>query len=82
MHVRYTNGTGTQVIFSAFQNAAIVASSNQVAINPISIGNGFDATTIENQALIIRNPVATEISGNAANNNTIQVHVTYEIVTF
>ncbi len=82
LQARYTNGTGTLVVFSAFQNTAIIATSNQIGISAASAGNGQAASTVENQNLIIWNPIATEISGNAAGNNTIQVHTTYEIVTF
>jgi len=61
-------------------NAMIVASSNQMGFtNRINLSGAF--TLFNNLALFVFNTVATEITGNAANNNTVTYSVTYRIVT-
>lgn len=78
----YASSSGTTFTNSGviMSNANIVnnASTIQTAI-PANVGGGaaFPATNLENQPIVVYNPVATEISGNAANDNTITVIITY-----
>ncbi|MCF1193408.1 hypothetical protein LRR18_17595, partial [Mangrovimonas sp. AS39] len=62
----------TLLAISAVPNAMIVAANTQMkgTSNP-DLGPTL-ATTIDNVAMNLYNTVATEISGNAANDNTIE----------
>ncbi len=70
----------TSSAYLVLTNAAIVASSSQYIARPI-VNTGIALTTPSNAALNLYNPVATEITGNAANNNTISYFVVYYIWT-
>ncbi len=67
-----------------FVNAAIVSTSS-VIVNPqpvvITTSPIVLLSTYQNTALVIRNSTATEISGNAANNNTMTFTALYYIAT-
>jgi len=76
-------GAPTTSISQLVGNAQIVASSTQiVGARPeffaTSTGSYANAA---NQAVYIYNPIATEISGNAANNNTITYSISYQVIT-
>lgn len=61
-------------------NAALVASSSQYVERAIA-NSTLALTTPSNAALNLYNPVATEITGNAANNNTVSYYVLYFVWT-
>lgn len=61
-------------------NALIVASSSQAAITGIGLASSASTNT-SNVAVNFYNAVATEISGNAGNDNTISYSILYRIVT-
>ena len=87
INLYYNNGT--TVAFSSgaplISNGMIVSSANK-----FSVGGGIGIASTINQAagifdnvnMSIYNPIATEITGNAANDNTINIAVTYWIGTF
>jgi len=62
-------------------NATIVGSANKFCAGlsgPTSVVNQV-AGILDNVNLVVQNPIATEITGNAANNNTITIVVQYWI---
>ena len=81
--VGMTYGTASGAPASGAQgmsNASITATSNQL----YAFGGSNVATASSsyvNAAVNFNNPVATEITGNAANNNTITYNIYYTIVT-
>lgn len=72
----------TQAIVAVMPNAQLVAAATQftnmtgTVENIISLAN----TTVDNIAINLYNPIATEITGNAANNNTITWRIVYCVV--
>lgn len=74
-------GTSNQIsgnTFTSIANAVLTGT-----VNSTSVGQGqFDNNTavIENSAINIYNNVATEITGNAANNNVINYSIVYYIL--
>lgn len=78
----YLNNNTTQIAVFA-TNATIVANSNRFITQMlINYGSSSVAGIIDNVNLAAWNTVATEITGNAANNNTLNINVTYSIVTY
>jgi len=67
--------------FNVLLNAQLVASSNQYNINTTYTITGAAATQYENTDLVFYNTSATEISGNAAGNNTVTFQILYKVVT-
>lgn len=67
--------------FNVLLNAQLVASSNQYNINTTYTITGAAATQYENTDLVFYNTSATEISGNAAGNNTVSFQILYKVVT-
>ncbi len=61
-------------------NGQITNTQSQYFSNRANISNQ-DLANVANLAINLYNPVATEISGNAANDNTVSYSVTYEIIT-
>lgn len=79
----YNNSTGSSIGQSPVSNAMITASVNQFAVVTQSQNlSAQSAGSIDNVNLAAKNTVATEITGNAAGNNTIDIIVTYTIFTF
>ncbi len=77
----YYVGTAGLQVYTALFNAALTGSSSSYTQVPI-VNSGGNATTIfENQAVVAANTVATEITGNAANDNTITINLLYKVVT-
>lgn len=73
---------GTAVsIAQLLTNGQIVASSSTMNYSADSITAGSAITSKSNAAVNIYNSVATEITGNAANNNTMSYGILYYIVT-
>lgn len=77
----YTNTAGSPLATSGFSNTSIVATSNQIGYAVMTNSVGIAATSRENQPIVAYNSSATEITGNAANDNTITVSVTYQVLT-
>jgi len=67
---------------SLMTNATLTANTTQYnfAASPAPMAT-VAASSLENKALVIQNPVATEITGNAANNNTIVIAAQYCIIS-
>jgi hypothetical protein len=66
---------------SLLANAQIIASASQIDSFTGTFGAAKTSSTYDNIALKAYNPVATEIAGNAANNNTVTIYVSYYIHT-
>jgi hypothetical protein len=62
-------------------NPTITASSNQTMLPVILAISTNASATLDNAAITFANSTATEISGNAANDNTITWNINYRIVT-
>lgn len=68
--------------YTSVLNAALVASSSSYTVsNGYSIATAGAITQYENAAIQAYNTNATEISGNAANDNTITILLIYKIIT-
>lgn len=83
----YYNNTGAQITSpSAFiSNTMIVGTFNRFSVDVGLNINSLLALSpglLDNVNVAAYNPVATEISGNAANDNTISLTIAYYIVTF
>lgn len=76
-------GTTTSIHTGMNSTGIVSSSSVYTGVNGSGQANIINvaATTLENVAMNVYNPVATEITGNAANNNTISVSVLYRILT-
>jgi hypothetical protein len=79
----YAGTPNTALGFSGFAQATIVGTTSTYSFQSFAaLGRILQvATTCENQALLAKNTVATEIGGNAANDNTVTVVVYYTILT-
>jgi hypothetical protein len=75
--LRYSTVTN---IANVLTNAQIVASASQFTVVESSAAQGAN-TLFSNIAVNLYNTVATEITGNAANNNTVTYSIIYRIVT-
>ena len=71
-------GTGT-AISTFMTNGSLIAASSRWAVGAISAITGSNATAFYAKAVNAYNPVATEISGNAANDNYISLKILYMI---
>lgn len=72
---------GTAISLAVAQsNAAIVSASSQVSSGSVAF-SGQPLSSATNTAVNFYNSSATEISGNAANNNTISYVIAYKITT-
>lgn len=79
--LNYTNGAGVTALGLNFGTAQITATTN-TTVPSNSLGYASTATTnLTNTPIVAYQTVATEISGNAANNNTIVINITYNIIT-
>lgn len=82
----YYNNTTTDVIADTtfIPNAMITNTANAFTVTSFTITSLVNkaAGVLDNVNIAIYNPVATEISGNAAGDNTIDVTVIYAIVPF
>src|SRR5258708_4039397 len=66
---------------SPISNAIIVSSASTYSIVAAQAFAGAALANLENQPINAYNDVATEITGNAANNNTITLSAMYYIMT-
>ncbi len=73
-------GTTPAALAQIIPNGTLTGTQNAYTIGAGSLA-GTAATSLENIAINAYNPVATEITGNAANNNLINIFITYYIVT-
>ena len=82
----YYNNTTTAIaaaVGGIVPNGMITSTANKFSIGASSLVSTNQAAGVLNNVNVAAyNPVATEISGNAANNNTIDISVGYWIVTF
>jgi hypothetical protein len=76
-------GTTSLWVVPLLTNAMIVATATQIAsITPTGLAASTTVnSTLDNQPVYLYNPVATEISGNAANNNTVNWSLSYQVIT-
>lgn len=81
LRLNYTNGAGTTIFTTALSNLSITSANDRIAAAGGLSSTSGSYSSIGNQPIVILNPVATEISGNAANNNTITINLLYSIVT-
>lgn len=72
-------GTGNGIV----GNTPLTGTSTLLFYNRTFLQNtaGVSVANSENQPLNAYNPIATEISGNAANDNTIQINVVYYVAS-
>ena len=70
----------TNSFANVMSNLSIVKNSSNYCSNSSSILDQIAIASLENVALNFYNPVATEISGNAANNNTIAFDIQYYVI--
>ena len=75
----FSNSPGKVAIGSLATIAMIVASESRFGIRVTSDKSGLASGSYDNVGLFLVNPVATEISGNAANDNQVVVFLTYYI---
>lgn len=67
---------------SILRNTPLIATSSQYQNNDVpGFFSGTALSNVSNTVLNLYNPIATEISGNAANNNTINYIIEYKILT-
>lgn len=77
--IKYTDDSGVQVSSTIETTSFITATANTYT-SAIPAGDAIVAATgAENQALVLDN-LGSEIGGNAANDNTLEVSVIYRIV--
>ncbi len=82
--VRPYFGAGTTNIATnaLITNAMLVANSSQITtLEPNISDTSTVYSVLSNQAVYLYNPSATEISGNAANDNTISWSISYQVIT-
>jgi hypothetical protein len=72
-------GTGTQVVSALTTNAQITGTTT--SYNNVLVAAVGTAAVVDNTAITCYNPSTTEISGNAANNNTISFGCAYYVLT-
>lgn len=90
INIYYNNNTTAAIttLKPLILNSQIISSSNSFSmcngqnIGPTSGFEGAAAGVFDNVNVAAYNPQGTEISGNAANNNTIDIQIGYYIVTF
>ena len=71
---------GSNNVGTILANPGITATTTCGGItNTVSVS--FNLSAITNRAVSLWNPIATEIGGNAANNNTISYNILYRLVT-
>jgi hypothetical protein len=82
----FYNNTTTDIIADTtfIPNAMITNTANAFTVTSFTITSLVNkaAGVLDNVNIAIYNPVATEISGNAAGDNTIDITVIYAIVPF
>lgn len=80
--IRYQNTTGTIVSNTITAAGFLDQTASEYQVVGVSASSTIASlTVVENHALVIHNTGASEITGNAAGDNTIKVTVTYAILT-
>lgn len=81
--LKYTDGAGLLVSTStdALTTALIVSTSSKFQLGGITLTNPTAITSTANKTVVVYQPIATEISGNAANDNTITISFAYMIAS-
>lgn len=84
----FTNGQACELFYagsSVFTSGAAVSSQITASVSTYATATFGTivpaATACENNALLIKNNGASEITGNAANNNTLTIAVLYRVVS-
>lgn len=72
-------GTTTQAL-SVLSNGSIIGTANVLTASGSPIINNSSTASYANLSMTLYNPVATEISGNAANDNVIKWSISYRVV--
>lgn len=80
--IRLTDGSGAIVSQSIEAGGFIDASADTYTNALAKIDTIVAATGIENEALVLHNTGDGEIAGNASNDSTIEVRVTYRVHDF
>lgn len=80
VQVYFGAGT-TATTWFLMPNSSLTATSTQFDISAQSSAVFGANSAVDNQALYAYNPIATEISGNAANDNTITYQIDYLVVS-
>lgn len=80
----YYNNNTTTISIAVVNTSTIVSSANKFCIQGAGSLSSFNqvAGVLDNVNVAAWNNVSTEISGNAAGDNTIDIQVSYYIVTF
>ena len=77
--LQYGSDTTTGVVTLA-NNPTIISTSTSYHSNASAIILNLPSSSLENSGLSMYNPIATEISGNASNDNSINISCIYYIV--
>lgn len=81
MALRYTNGTGV-IVSSSITAAGFIDQSANTYTSTVPVANAIVAgTAAEAQAIVLHNTGGSEITGNAAADNTLVVDVEYVVLT-
>jgi hypothetical protein len=76
----YTNNAGQSACADLLDNSAITATASTTRVNSAVIQLSL-SSAIENLPLVVTSLGSNEISGNAANDNTITINIIYKVVT-
>lgn len=77
----FTDNSGASVTATVLPSAAITATSSQTFYNSAGTTVFTASAAVENLPLVASGTAATEIAGNAANDNTVSISVIYKVVT-
>lgn len=81
----YYNSVSTQNICTEIPPSAVIGSTassySTSADTPTTDLTGVAIANMENQPIVLLNPAGSEITGNAANNNTVTIFMQYFVVT-
>jgi hypothetical protein len=81
LRVGYTMTSGKEVILTAKINTSIIASSNQISRTYPDQKTGDAYTNSVNQPVVIYKSTSTVLGGNAANDNTVTIILSYQVFT-
>jgi hypothetical protein len=73
---------GITLINTQISNAGLVSSANKFSFSTPPVVGSVNVGIFDNVNVVAFNPIATEITGNAANDNTVDIQIAYYIVTF
>lgn len=82
LNLYYNTSAGVQVTVPSFIPAAsVTGTANAYNAQVATVFVNTAATSLENVPIVLQNAGASEITGNAANNNTITVTIVYYVIT-